>query len=235
MIELIVNADDFGFSRGVNHGIIDAYKYGIVNSTTMFVNMPGTEHAVELAKNNPGLRVGIHLTLTCGKAVAKDVPTLTDRDGGLIMTRDLGQDLSSKLKDIEKEWNAQIERFYSIGLKPTHFDNHHHMHKHPQLLPIVKKLSEKYDLPVRNVFKDKVTDFKLLTEVFFNDFIRENVSEDYFATLAERVKNGSSVEVMCHPAYIDQALKDGSSYCDKRAEELEILIKTKLDNRFILS
>ncbi|MGP4078545.1 chitin disaccharide deacetylase [Pseudalkalibacillus sp. R45] len=234
MIELIVNADDFGYSRGVNHGIIDAYKYGIVNATTMFVNMSGTEHAVELAKNTPRLRVGIHLTLTCGKAVAKDVPALTDGDGRLIMTRDLNQDLSSKLQDIEKEWEAQIERFYSPGLEPTHFDSHHHMHKHPQLLPIVKKLSEKYDLPVRNVFEGKVPGLKVLTDVFYSDFIRDNVREDFFATLTEKVKDGTSVEVMCHPAYIDHALKNGSSYCDKRAEELEILIKTKLDKKFHL-
>ncbi|WP_221566612.1 chitin disaccharide deacetylase [Alkalihalobacillus sp. TS-13] len=235
MIELIVNADDFGYSRGVNYGIIDAYKYGIVNSTTMLVNMLGTEHAVELAKNNPGFRVGIHLTLTCGKAVAKDVPSVSNGDGQLIMTRNLDQDLSSKLEDIEKEWKAQIEQFYSLGLEPTHFDSHHHMHKHPQLLPIVKRLSNKYNLPVRNVFSEKVHGLKLLTDVFLSDFTRENVSGSYFSTLHERIKDVSSVEVMCHPGYIDQELIKGSSYCEKRTEELEILINTKLSKRFVLS
>ncbi|WP_408007450.1 chitin disaccharide deacetylase [Pseudalkalibacillus sp. A8] len=235
MIKLIINADDFGYSRGVNHGIIDAYKYGIVNSTTMLVNMPGTEHAVELAKNNPGLRVGIHLTLTCGNAISPNVPSLTNDDGQFILSSDLQQDLSSKLKDIDIEWEAQIEHFLRMGLEPTHFDSHHHMHKHPELLPIVKRLSQKYDLPVRNVFSEKVHGMKLLTDVFYSDFIWENVTEAYFSTLHIRVKDVSSVEVMCHPGYIDQELINGSSYCEKRAEELEILIKTNLNKRFVLS
>ncbi|MCF6409019.1 chitin disaccharide deacetylase [Pseudalkalibacillus salsuginis] len=233
MIKLIVNADDFGYSRGVNHGIIDAYKYGIVNSTTMFVNMPGTEHAVELAKNNPGLRVGIHLTLTCGDAISPNVPSLTNDDGQFILTRDVQKDL--KLEEIDKEWEAQIEHFLRLGLEPTHFDSHHHMHNHPELLPIVKRLSKKYDMPVRNVFySEKVPGVKLLTDVFYGDFIRENVTEAYFSTLHERIGDVSNVEVMCHPGYIDQELINGSSYCEKRTEELEILINTRLSEPFVL-
>jgi predicted glycoside hydrolase/deacetylase ChbG (UPF0249 family) len=49
MIKLIVNADDFGYSRGINHAIIDCHQHGIVNSATMMMNMPGVAHAVELA------------------------------------------------------------------------------------------------------------------------------------------------------------------------------------------
>lgn len=70
MPRFIINADDFGYSRGVNYGIIDAHTDGIVYSATMMVNMPGAQHAVSLAKEHPELQIGIHLTLTCGRAVS---------------------------------------------------------------------------------------------------------------------------------------------------------------------
>ena len=66
-MKLIINADDFGYSNGVNYGIIDAFKNGILTSTTCLTNMPGFNHAIQLAKENPNLGIGIHLTLTCGK------------------------------------------------------------------------------------------------------------------------------------------------------------------------
>ena len=80
MIQLIVNADDFGLTEGTNYGIIDGHINGLVNSTTMMMNMPGTEHAVRLAKTYAG--VGVHLVLTAGEPLLKDVPSLvgkTDR------------------------------------------------------------------------------------------------------------------------------------------------------------
>ena len=75
---VIINADDFGYSQGINLGIIEAHKNGILSSTTMMANMPGFEHGVELAKNNPKLGIGVHLNLTCGKPLLDNVPSLTD-------------------------------------------------------------------------------------------------------------------------------------------------------------
>ena len=67
MAKIIVNADDFGYSEGVNHGIISAHKNGIVTSCTVMANMPGFEHGMELIKENPTLKCGVHMTLTCYK------------------------------------------------------------------------------------------------------------------------------------------------------------------------
>ncbi len=234
MIKLLVNADDFGYSRGVNHGIIDAYRFGIVNSTTMIVNMPGTEHSIELAKENPDLKVGVHLTLTCGRALASDVPSLVEDDGRFRMTKKFEDIDKVQLDEVEKEWEAQIEYMIQAGLKPSHFDSHHHIHAQPRLLPVVQRLSEKYDLPVRNAFGDQVTGVKLLTDIFFDDFFGEEVSANYFEQLKMKERDGQSVEVMCHPAYVDEALLSGSSYHIKRAKELDILMNTQLDQQFQL-
>ncbi len=73
MGKVIFNSDDFGYSHGVNYGIMDAYQRGILTSTILMANMPGFEHAVKLRKEMPRLGVGVHLTLTCGKPLLKTV------------------------------------------------------------------------------------------------------------------------------------------------------------------
>ena len=78
---LIINADDFGFSRGVNLGIIEAFQHGVLTSTTLMVNMQEADHAVELARQNPELGVGIHLTLTAGRPILGGLHTITDEEG----------------------------------------------------------------------------------------------------------------------------------------------------------
>ena len=79
--KVIFNADDFGYSKAINLGIIQAHKNGILSSATLMANMPGFEDAVKLAKENPELGVGVHLTLTCGYPVLSDVPTLCQENG----------------------------------------------------------------------------------------------------------------------------------------------------------
>lgn len=224
MIELIVNADDFGYSNGVNYGIIDAHRNGIVNSTTMLVNTPGVEHAALLAKQYPTLGVGVHLNLTFGKPVSENVSSLVNDTGQFSFKNNT--DVS--LEEVEREWEAQIEKFLSLGLKPTHFDSHHHVHRRPFLAPVVKSLAEKYKLPVRNVFVTNEEQIPLLTEIFIDKFYGRNLSADVFKMLPEKVPAHSTVEMMCHPAYIDTFLKSNSSYCEERLTELDILTSVAL-------
>ena len=80
MGKVIFNSDDFGYSHGVNYGIADAYQRGILTSTTLMANMPGFDHAVKLKRDLPNLGVGVHLTLTCGKPLLKNVTSLMDGD-----------------------------------------------------------------------------------------------------------------------------------------------------------
>ncbi|MFF2450355.1 chitin disaccharide deacetylase [Neobacillus sp. NPDC058068] len=234
MIKLIINADDFGLSRGVNHGIIDSYLYGVVNSTTMMMNMAGTGHAIQLAKKTSGLRVGIHLVLTSGKPIATDVPTLIGNNGYFksLAAFNNGSDIS--LAEVEREWTAQIERFIASGLTPTHFDSHHHVHTLKELEPVVKKLANKYQLPVRRNGSITIDGVDSYSDLSLFDFYGEGVTEDYFSMLSTRIKDGTTVEIMCHPAYVDHTLINGSSYTFKRITEHKILTTVTLPEEMVL-
>ena len=72
-MKLIVNADDFGLSRGTNYGIFDAHIRGIVTSTTLMVTMQEVDHAIELSKQAPDLRIGLHLNITLGRPLTAQV------------------------------------------------------------------------------------------------------------------------------------------------------------------
>ncbi|MCE4049792.1 chitin disaccharide deacetylase [Bacillus sp. Au-Bac7] len=227
MIKLLVNADDFGFSRGVNYGILDTHLNGIVNSATMMMNAAGTEHALEIAKATPSLKVGVHLVLTLGKPLTSASSLIGD-DGFFKKQKEVyehPEEISHE--DLEREWTAQIERFLAADLKPSHFDSHHHVHGIKEFYPVIKRLSEKYDVPVR-IAGPHFTDIKTVTDILIADFYGEGVTEDYFEKLQDRVADGKTVEVMTHPAYLDSRLKNGSSYYEERQEETRILSEVKL-------
>ncbi|WP_282033235.1 chitin disaccharide deacetylase [Metabacillus indicus] len=224
-MELIINADDFGFSKGVNYGIIDSHRHGIVNSATLMVNTPGTEHAVELAKSYPNLRVGIHLVLTFGQPVHDHVPTLINEKGLFKLDKNFKSSIDINPEEVLAEWDAQIKKFRSFGIHPSHIDSHHHVHGWPVLEEVVKQLSLTYNLPVRNAFKRQVDGIPLLTEQFNDNFYGEKADVEFFENLLKEMKDNEmgSLEVMCHPAYIDTYLRMHSSYCDMRLKEVDVL------------
>ncbi|MBF0186634.1 MAG: ChbG/HpnK family deacetylase [Magnetococcales bacterium] len=136
---LIVNADDFGLSTGVNRGIVECYRNGIVRSATLMANMHGFDDAVERARNNPGLGVGVHLNLSWGRPieVPERVPSLLTDDGRfpgtsvpLVLRSMMGK---LRHRELVKEFRAQIRRVRAAGIIPTHVDTHKHLH----LLPII--------------------------------------------------------------------------------------------------
>jgi len=234
MIKLIVNADDYGYSRGINYGIIDAHKNGIVNSATMMMNMPGVNHAVELAKENPSLQVGIHLVLTCGKPLLNDVPSLVNENGYFKSRREFFEHRKISLDELEREWTAQIEKFLATGLIPTHFDSHHHVHTVPEFLSVVQNLAKKYNLSARRISDDALKGVAPFTDVFLHDFYGDGVTHDYFDKILERVQDGQTVEVMCHPGYLDHEILTNSSYANDRVKETEILSAVKLPSEIVL-
>jgi len=140
MQRLIINADDFGLSPGVNRGILAAFRDGVLSSTTMLVNLPYFEDAVSLAVANPELPVGIHLSLLWGSPVSDPaaVPSLVERDGRFprsltVLARRyvLG---ALEMDHVRTEFRAQIVRFQHAGVTPTHVDTHKHVHCLPGIL-----------------------------------------------------------------------------------------------------
>jgi hopanoid biosynthesis associated protein HpnK len=140
MQRVIINADDFGLSPGVNRGILTAFREGVLTSTTMLVNLPSFDDAVRLARENPDLPVGIHLSLLWGAPVSapSTVASLVEPDGRFprslsVLARRyfLG---TLKLDHVRSEFRAQVERFRRAGLNPTHVDSHKHVHCLPGVL-----------------------------------------------------------------------------------------------------
>lgn len=127
MSKLIINADDFGFSKSVNYGIIDSYREGILTSTTLMANTPAFEHAVELAKENPGLGVGVHLVLTFSKPLIKNARTIVDKNGNFYKAFVYGTEkIEIDEQELYNEWDEQIQKVIESGIKPTHLDAHQH-------------------------------------------------------------------------------------------------------------
>lgn len=135
---LIVNADDFGLSKGQNYGIIEACRNGIVTSTTALVNGQAIDHAVQLSRDEPSLAIGMHFVLTMGKPLTA-MPGLT-RDGVLgKWIWQLAEEDALPLEEITQELASQYLRFIELfGSKPTHLDSHHHVHMFRRLSRLLR-------------------------------------------------------------------------------------------------
>lgn len=140
---LIVNADDFGLNTSTNHAIIRGHQDGILTSCSLMVNEPGFEEAVELARQNPRLGVGLHLTFLQGHSTLphEKIPGLVNErqefDNSPVRVgfkyffkRELREQLRAEML-------AQFEKFRATGLPLDHVDSHHHLHAHPTLFRIV--------------------------------------------------------------------------------------------------
>lgn len=161
MKRLIVNADDFGFTRGVNRAVVRAFKTGIVTSTTIMANGEAFEDAIELARGNPGLGVGCHLAVVGGRPVApaSEVSSLIDDRGALPAT--LTQLMlklargSVRTDDVVCEFRAQVQRVVTAGIEPTHLDTHKHSHTHPRVMRALAQVAAEFGIKrVRNPFEN---------------------------------------------------------------------------------
>lgn len=224
-MKLIVNADDFGYSRGVNYGIIDAYKNGIVRSTTIMAGMPGFDHAVKLAKENEGLGVGVHLTLTCYKPVLENHKTIVNKEGYFDRRLYSKENIMNiDLEEIYREFEAQIEKVKKAGIEITHLDSHHHMHTNKELKPVIERILAKYNLPIRGGLDYEIDYDKVIN--FNGSFYNQNITFNGFKSLLE--EDIEVLDVMSHPAYLDKLIFELSSYNMKRMDELELLTSDKI-------
>lgn len=149
---LIVNADDFGMTPGVNRAIIEAHTGGILTSTTLMANMPAFDDAVRLAKDHPSLGIGLHFNITQGNPVAEvsRVRSLLNERGEFLGTSTalLGRWLTGRLniQEVEIELRAQIEKILQTGLRLTHVDSHKHSHALPPVYEVIAKTIGAYDI-----------------------------------------------------------------------------------------
>jgi chitin disaccharide deacetylase len=137
---LIPNADDFGYTCDVNDGIIHAHQQGILTATTLMATGAAFEHAVALARENPGLDVGVHLVLVGGDGFP---PTIT---------RLIGEIARGRIR-VYDELSAQVRKVQQAGIRPSHLDTHKHTHLLPPVLEAVARIASEFQIPwVRRPF-----------------------------------------------------------------------------------
>lgn len=160
---LIINADDFGISRGVNQAIIMAHKEGILNSTSILINAPYTLDAIQQLSFVKSLNVGLHLNLTNASPIStyQNIPLLVNQHGlfkngflkllclSILKPKELQQQIL-----IEAE--AQIQKALSFGITLSHIDSHRHVHMIPVIFHTIRLLAKKYNIPRIRVINENI-------------------------------------------------------------------------------
>jgi chitin disaccharide deacetylase len=170
---LIVNADDFGRSPSVNAAVIRAHREGILTSASLMVNEPAFDEAVKLAKENPKLGVGLHLTLLVGHSAlpTEKIPGLVNARGefsespaGVGMNYFFKRDLREQLR---AEIHAQFEKFRKTGLPLDHVNGHLHLHLHPAISKILMEDSEKLGIRHLRLTRDCLARSRKISRGYF--------------------------------------------------------------------
>jgi chitin disaccharide deacetylase len=250
---LIVNADDFGRTRGVSGGIIEAHLHGLVTTTTALVNLPGAvQDVVQATLQAPTLGLGVHLNLTLGRPVLSPaaIPSLVTPEGFFHSPDSLIASVSHlDPADVASEWRAQIEVFLATGARLDHLDSHHHAALlSPTFWRICLNLAAEFGCGVRPPAPHQTRDNVLFSR--FPDSARRYAAGDarrllreiavpcpdqlitrfyaHGATLPALLSILDSVpqgttELMCHPGWADANLQRVSGYAQERERELRAL------------
>ncbi|HEX2111608.1 MAG TPA: ChbG/HpnK family deacetylase [Gaiellaceae bacterium] len=201
---LIVNADDLGLTSGVNRGIMEAHRDGILTSASLMVEGRGSEEAADLATATPRLSVGLHFIL--------------DGEGRCFL-----RDPAAAALEIRR----QFDRFQTLlGRLPTHLDTHHHVHREPGLLQPLLALADEHGLPLREHSR-----IRHVPEFYgrWDDASHpEKISVEGLARILENEIGEGVSELGCHPGYIDDDLR--STYGRERELELATLTSPRLSN-----
>jgi len=155
---LIINADDFGLTPGINRAIVELHRAGVVSSATLMATGPAFDDAVALALANPMLGIGCHLVLVDGMPLchAESIPTLLGADGKTFRPSALDFAQAAlrgtiEPEDIARETLAQIQRLQRAGIDVTHIDSHKHTHLFPSVAGTVWHIANRCGVPsIRN-------------------------------------------------------------------------------------
>ena len=204
---LIVNADDFGQSAGINRGVIEAHEHGIVTSASLMVCWPGAVAAAAYARSHSSLSVGLHL----------DVGEWTCRDGAWETTYRWTD--PDDPRGVAREAALQLERYRDlIGHDPTHLDSHQHVHRRSPAREVLERMASALDVPLRHCSRVRYCgDFYGQTAT--GEPLPDLISTTALAAVLRGLPEGVT-ELACHPGYADDV---DSMYRVERSIELETL------------
>ena len=246
--QLVVNADDFGFTPDVNAGIVEAHRNGILTATTLMANGDAFDDAVRLARETPSLDVGCHLVLIQGRSLltGRALPSSVPKLLAALARRELR---------VYDELAAQVRHIEQAGIRPTHLDTHKHTHLAPPVLEAVARLAAEhearwvrrpFDFPMSAargaapLIKRLTSDALATTRGRFHRVLEKRGcrTTDHFAgfLLTGRFRTAELVELlgaipegstefMCHPGRCGGALRAARTRLkESRERELEALV-----------
>jgi predicted glycoside hydrolase/deacetylase ChbG (UPF0249 family) len=209
--QLIVNADDFGLSPGINRGIVEAHERGIVTRTSLMMRGRAAREAVELARGTPDLEVGLHI----------DMGEWTFRNGTWLALYEV-VDLRDA-RAVAAELEDQLCAFrYVVGRNPTHLDSHQHVHRHEPFASIAADAAKRLGVPLRQLGLARYCG------AFYGQDERgepwpAQVSVESLLSILQNLPERLS-ELCCHPGFVDDGLvRTGTMYRDEREIELRSL------------
>jgi len=193
---LIVNGDDFGASRGINLGILEAYRSGILTSASLLVNTPWSEEAAALSQNVPEMSVGLHVDLD------------SEENG-------VSRGVTARMA-----LSRQLARFQRLmGRLPTHLDSHRNRHRDPRLLPAFVALGLEYGMPLRE--HSPIRHFSKFHGLWGGESSPDHIDTVGLSQMLAMDIGEGVTELMCHPGYPDPAYS--TSYSIEREIELRTL------------
>jgi chitin disaccharide deacetylase len=227
-VNLIINADDYGYFPCISRGILEAASAGVITATGILANSPALETQLECLESVEGLDLGVHLNLTFRQPLTSN---MTDKlshwngcfPGAYLMSL-LIRTGKISIKDVRAEWRAQIEVCRRKKLR--FLNSHEHIHMLPVLFPLAVELAQEFDIPhvrltqaewiapfgvqalVRNALMQTMQTFnrsllKVPTPVFLGLSRSGKLDYAYLATIFSKLKPGNSYELMCHPGRFD--------------------------------
>jgi chitin disaccharide deacetylase len=240
---LIVNADDFGFTRDVNAGIVHAHQEGVLTSTTLMATGDAFDDAVRLAHGIPSLDVGCHLVLIQGHALTtgqRFPDTPRELATGLFKLR-------GRL-NVYEELRAQIRKIIAAGIRPTHLDSHKHSHIFPTIFRVVVRLAQEFEIPYVRLPLDVTTPYGTvpcalldplyrrmardsnvrMTDHFLGFRLTGSFDEHSFKATLMALQEGTT-EFMCHPGFLGEELRGAATRLkESRVRELEALTSPRI-------
>jgi predicted glycoside hydrolase/deacetylase ChbG (UPF0249 family) len=230
-IDLIINADDFGYFECVSRGIIEAVDSGSVTATGVMANGPNLARSIStLEALDAHVDMGVHLNLSLGTPVTDAMRNCLDRWAGRFPSKAgmvfalLGRQV--RPDTVKTEWTAQIERCLELGIRPVFLNSHEHIHMLPSLYPVARELATAYGIPhVRHVIPEHIGSAgpsamlrNLVIAVLGLASPRTHnggsprllglgasgrLSHDYLRRRLKSLREGQVYELMCHPGYYD--------------------------------
>ncbi len=227
---LLVNADDFGWSRSVNAGIVEAHADGVVTSTSVLAAGSAFDHAVESLAAAPDLSVGVHLNIYRGAPVlpADRVDTLLGEDGSFpgdwhVTVRKLATG-AIDIDQVEAEFSAAVERVIEAGIKPQHLDSEKHLHHWPSVFDAACRVATRYGIPRVRIVREPASLSAIpmglsalgrrnvrVARSFGLSFADATVgvtsapcsTDDLRRILGTMPRGATDIEFVCHPGRID--------------------------------